>query len=140
MNFIRYKLFKKKLYAANKGPKHDTQFALASIRQLKPYKPHYILADKAYDSEEIRKCINEEVGAFDQIPLKNGATTGHYRLNSVTIFWHDVYARRMNVESVISVIKRRFNGVNFSRSTPLQNKETKLKDVLYNIYRAIQIF
>ena len=57
-------------YAANKGPKHDTQFALASIRQLKPYKPHYILADKAYDSEEIRKCINEEVGAFDQIPLK----------------------------------------------------------------------
>ena len=28
----------------------------------------------------------------------------------------------MNVESVISVIKRRFNGVNFSRSTPLQNK------------------
>ncbi len=46
----------------------------------------------------------------------------------------------MNVESVISVIKRRFNGVNFSRSTPLQNKETKLKDVLYNIYRAIQYF
>ena len=34
-------------YGANKGPKHDTQFALASIRQLKPYKPHYILADKA---------------------------------------------------------------------------------------------
>lgn len=29
---------------------------------------------------------------------------------------------------------------NFSRSTKLQNKETKLKDVLYNIYRAIQIF
>ena len=46
----------------------------------------------------------------------------------------------MNVESVISVIKRRFNGGNFSRSTKLQNKETKLKDVLYNIYRAIQIF
>jgi len=94
-------------YAANKGPKHDTQFALASIRQLKPYKPHYILADKAYDSEEIRKCINEEVGAFDQIPLKKGATTGHYRLNSVTIFWHDVYARRMNVESVIFCNKKK---------------------------------
>ena len=127
-------------YRANKGPKHDTQFALASIRQLKPYKPHYILVDKAYDSEEIRRCINEEVGAFDQIPLKKGATTGHYRLNSATIFWYDVYARRMNVESVISVIKRRFNGVNYSRSTPLQNKETKLKDVLYNIYMAIQVF
>ena len=33
-------------YAANKGPKHDTQFALDSIRQLKPYKSHYIPADK----------------------------------------------------------------------------------------------
>ena len=92
-------------YAANRGPKYDTQ-----------------------------------VGAFDQIPLKTRAKTGHYMLNSATIFWHDVYARRMNVESVISVIKRRFNGGNFSRSTKLQNKETKLKDVLYNIYRAIQIF
>jgi len=127
-------------YAANRGPKYDTQFAIASIRQLKPYKPHYILADRAYDTEAIRKCINEEVGAFDQIPLKTRAKTGHYRLNSATIFWHDVYARRMNVESVIYVIKRRFNGGNYSRSTKLQNKETKLKDVLYNIYRAIQVF
>ena len=127
-------------YAANRGPKYDTQFAIASIRQLKPYKPHYILADRAYDIEAIRKCINEEVGAFDQIPLKTRAKAGHYRLNSSTIFWHDVYARRMNVESVISVIKRRFNGGNYSRSTKLQNKETKLKDVLYNIYRAIQVF
>ncbi len=57
-------------YAANRGPKYDTQFAIASIRQLKPYKPHYILADRAYDTEPIRKCMNEEVGAFDQIPLK----------------------------------------------------------------------
>ena len=46
------------------------QFVIASIRQLKPYKPHYILSDRAYDTEAIRKCINEEVGAFDQIPLK----------------------------------------------------------------------
>ena len=92
-------------YAANRGPKYDTQFAIASIRQLKSYTPHYILADRAYDTEPIRKCINEEVGAFDQIPLKKNAKTGHYRLNSATIFWHDVYARRMNVESVISVIK-----------------------------------
>lgn len=84
-------------YAANRGPKYDTQFEIALIRQLKPYKPHYILEDKAYDTEPIRKCINKEIGAFDQILLKIRAKTGHYRLNSATIFWHDVYARRMNV-------------------------------------------
>ena len=124
-------------YAANNGPKYDTQFAIASIRQLKSYKPHYILSDRTYDTEAIRKCINEEVGAFDQIPLKTLTKTEHYRLNSATIFWNDVYARRMNVKSIIYVIKRRSNGDNYSRSIKLQNKETKLKDALYNIYRAI---
>ena len=34
-----------------KGPIHDTQFAIASIREIKKYKPEYILADKAYDRE-----------------------------------------------------------------------------------------
>ena len=81
-------------YAANWGPKYDTQFAITSIRQLKPYKLQYILEYKAYDTKLIRKCINEEVGAFDQIPLKTRAKTGHYRLNSATIFWYDVYARK----------------------------------------------
>ena len=42
-------------YAANRGPKYDTQFAIASIRQLKSYKPHYTLADRAYDTEPIKK-------------------------------------------------------------------------------------
>ena len=126
-------------YTANQGLKYNTQFAIAPIRQLKPYQPHYILANKAYNTEPIRKCINEEIGAFNQIPLKTRAT-GHYRLNSTTNFWHDVYARRMNVESAIYVIKRRFNEGNYSRNTKLQNKETKLKDILYNIYRALQVF
>ena len=127
-------------YGVSRGPKHDTQFALAAIRESKRYHPHYILADRAYDSEEIRKCINEETLAFDQIPLKTRAKNGHYRLNSSTIFRPKAYARRMNVESVISVIKRKFSGINFSRSEKLRNKETKLKNVVYNVYRYTQIF
>ena len=46
-------------YGVSRGPKHDTQFALAAIRETKKYHPHYILADRAYDSEEIRKTIKE---------------------------------------------------------------------------------
>ena len=56
--------------SAQRGPRYDTKFALAAIRGVKKYKPHYILADRAYDTELIRKCINEETGAFDQIPIK----------------------------------------------------------------------
>jgi len=46
----------------------------------------------------------------------------------------------MNVESIISIIKRRFNGGNYSRSTKIQNKKTELKDALYNIYREFRYF
>ena len=77
-----------------------------------------------YFFSPIRKSINEEIDAFDQIPLKTQAKTGHYKLNSATIFWHDVYARRMNVENVTSVIKIRSHGKNYNRYTKLQNKET----------------
>lgn len=50
---------------------------------------------------------------IDQIPFKR-AKIGKYRLKSQTVFWKDIYNKRMNVESVINVIKRRFNGINFS--------------------------
>ena len=126
-------------YTTNKGPKYDTTFAISTIRQIKKYKPRYIIADKAYDTEPIRKCINEEAKAFDQIPLKKRAKKGHYRLNSSTIFRQKIYAKRNNVESVFSVIKRIFDGTNRSRSQKASNKETKLKNTIYNIYRSIQI-
>ena len=42
-------------YAVQRGPKYDTNFAIPAIRQIKKFKPKYILADKAYDTETIRK-------------------------------------------------------------------------------------
>jgi transposase len=126
-------------YQTLRGPKHDTQFAKPAIRQIKKYKPHYIVADKAYDTESIRKCMNEEIKAFDQIPLKTRAKNGHYRLNSPTIFRHKIYNKRTSVECTFSVLKRKFSGINYSRSTNLASKETQLKNTIYNIYRSTQI-
>ena len=37
-------------YTTNWDSKYDTQFAIAIIRQLQPYKPYYILRNKAYDT------------------------------------------------------------------------------------------
>jgi hypothetical protein len=53
-------------YQTSRGPKYDTQFTKPALRQIKKYKPNYIVADKAYDTEPTRKCINEELKAFDQ--------------------------------------------------------------------------
>jgi transposase len=114
-------------YQTQRGPKHDTQFAKPAIRKIKKYKPLYIVADKAYDTEQIRKCINEETKAFDQIPLKTRAKKGHYRLNSPTIFRQKIYNKRTHAEGVFSVIKRKFNGTNHSRSTYLSIKKPNSK-------------
>ena len=82
---------------------------------------------------------NEEAKAEDQIPLKIRAKKGYYRLKSKKKFKQEIYVRRNNVELVYSVIKRKFNGINRSRNLKLSNKETKLKNVIYNIYQSIQI-
>jgi hypothetical protein len=52
------------------GARHDTQFAIAAINVIKKYNPKYVLADKAYDSEKIRKQVNEKTTALAMIPLK----------------------------------------------------------------------
>ena len=124
---------------AVKGPKHDTKFAIASIRSLKKYNVDYIIADKAYDTNKIRTCINEEIKASDQIPLKSNFRHGWYRRLSMQTFKKEIYSKRNNVESVFSVIKRKYSGVNKSKSTRLQNKETRLKTLVYNIAQAIKI-
>ena len=37
-------------FAAQRGPRFDTRFAIAAIRNIKKYNPKYILADRAYDT------------------------------------------------------------------------------------------
>ena len=119
---------------AVRGPRHDTKFAIAAIRSLKKYNIQYIIADKAYDTEPIRTCINEEIKALDQIPLKANFKHGWYRRLSQKIFKKEIYSRRNNVESIFSVIKRKFGGINKSKSTRLRNKETRLKTRLCPIW------
>jgi len=44
------------------------------------------------------------------------------------------------VKTVISVIKRVFGDKNQSQSDKLRNKETKLKNLCYDIYRCTKTF
>ena len=38
-----------------KGPRFDTVFTISAIRTIEKYKPRYILVDKTYDTEDIKK-------------------------------------------------------------------------------------
>ena len=65
-----------------------------------------MIAYKAYDTEPIRNCINEEIKALDQISLKSNFKHSWYRRLIQKIFKKEIYSRRINVECVFSVIKR----------------------------------
>jgi hypothetical protein len=74
------------------------------------------------------------------IPLKKRAKTGKYRIVMESLFSKPKYHQRSIVETVISVIKRTFGDKNQSRSNKLRNKETKLKNLCYDINRCTKLF
>lgn len=123
-----------------KGPRHDSKDAIPLIRKIKKYKPKGFSLDKAYDSEEIHRTIHEELNASSMIPLKKRAKTGKYRIAMESLFSKPKYHKRSIVETVISVIKRIFGDKNQSRSNKLRNKETKLKNLCYDINQYTKLF
>ena len=65
--------------------------------------------------------------------MKTRQKSGTYKSKSRTIFRPQIYRFRNQVEGVNSLEKRKFSGINNSRSTTLQIKKTKLKNLFYNI-------
>jgi len=123
-----------------KGPRHDSKDAIPTIRKIKKYKPSGFSLDKSFDSEKIHEVIREELKAISIIPPKKRVKKGKYRLNMLKNFDKHKYNYRNIVESVISVEKRVFGDYNASRSDRLRNKESKLRNVCYNIYKYVKTF
>ena len=82
-------------------------------------RPCFIVADKAYDGEPLRKAIHNEMGADEAIPVRgvpsNGDhTMGFFRkraLATVGVMCSRAtlaYRQRSKVETVNSMIKRNF--------------------------------
>jgi hypothetical protein len=113
---------------------------ISLIRKTKKYKPIGFSLDKAKKKKKIYKVIHEELETSSMIPIKKGARKGKYRIGTKSIFSNPKYHRRSIVETVISVIKRVFGDKNQSRSDQLRNKETKLKNACYDIYRYAKTF
>jgi len=124
-----------------KGPRHDSRDAIPLIRKsYRTVKTSGYIMDKAYDKEGIHKVVMEEAKAESMIPLRKRAKKGKYRLKMLEEFDEKKYHRRSLVETVFSVEKRVFGDVNYSRSNRLRNKESKLRNICYNIYRYVRFF
>jgi hypothetical protein len=96
--------------------------------------------DKEYDSEEIHELIRDTLNSCSLIPVrkrKRKRISGYYRRRIAQSFNEEKYHQRNMVETVFSVLKRKFGETLKARKYRLQVKEIKIKVILYNLSRMI---
>jgi len=96
--------------------------------------------DKGYDSEDIHELIHDTLNSCSLIPIRNRKRkriSGYYRRRLALSFDDEKYHQRNKVETVFSVMKKRFGEALKARIYRLQIKEIKIKVILYNLSRSI---
>ena len=122
-------------------PVHDIPHAEKLLLQChRKRRSDLYLMDKGYDSEDIHKLINETLNSCSLIPVRNRKRkriSGYYRKKLAQSFDEEKYHQRNKVETVFSVLKRKFGESLKARKYLLQVKEIKIKIILYNLSRII---
>ncbi|QYZ79831.1 IS5 family transposase [Methanofollis formosanus] len=120
-------------------PVHDIKHAETLLRQAhRTRRAECYVMDKGYDSENLHCQIRENIGADSLIPVrtwKGKIYSGKYRHKMYTNFDYDRYHERNKVETTFSVIKRRLGEELKARKYWYQNKEIKIKLILYNLMK-----
>lgn len=125
-----------------KNRQHDSKHVKSLLRKASRTKlAQYYVLDKGYDSEEIHRQIREELQAISFIPIRNwkaSYVSGFYRQQMAKGFDKAVYRKRNLIETVFSVVKRKFGG--FVRGVGFRNqvKEIKLKCIAYSLDRFLK--
>lgn len=125
-------------------PTHDILHAEKLLKQShRTRQSDLYVMDKGYDSEEIHRLIWDTLNSCALVPIRNRKRkriSGFYRRNMVKLFDVNQYHQRNKVETVFSVLKRKFGESLKSRKYRLQVKEIKIKVILYNLSRWMQLF
>jgi transposase len=122
-------------------PVHDIPHAEKLLRHCHRIRHSELyVMDKGYDSEEIHELIHGTLNSCSLIPVRNRKRkriSGYYRRRLALSFDDEKYHQRNKVETVFSVLKRKFGDSLKSRKYRLQIKEIKIKVILYNLSRMI---
>jgi len=125
-----------------KNRQHDSKHVRSLLRNASRNKlAHYYVLDKGYDSEVIHRQIREEIHAISFIPIRNwkaSYVSGSFRQKMAGDFNRTIYRRRNLVETVFSVLKRKFGGYVRGIRFHTQVKEIKLKCIAYSIDRFLK--
>jgi hypothetical protein len=96
--------------------------------------------DKEYDSEAIHRQIQEDRNADSIIPIRSRNAEyvgGIYRQEMARQFDVVRYGQRQFVETMFSVLKRKFSGDLKARIFAIQRKEISGKMIVGNIHRFL---
>lgn len=130
--------------AARVGPAGSQSRTLpalvATARTVVPLRR--LLADADYDSEANHRWCRETAGIESIIPATRGPRGRRrtpYRQRMQRHFPRRAYGQRWLVETVFSVIKRKFGEALTARCYWQQVKQACLRGIVYDCYRAVQL-
>ena len=128
-------------FKISQQPVHDIPHAEKILVQChRTRKSDAYVLDKGYDSEDIHKLIRDDLNSYSLIPVRTRQRkriSGFYRRELSRSFDQMQYHRRNLVETVFSVLKRKFGESLKARNFRNQIKELKIKLILYNISKII---
>ena len=133
---------------AGRGPRPDVdEFRPRVAEALRIVRFSQLAADAGYDSEPNHKFARDDHGIRTIIPAKHGRPTdklptGRYRRLMKVRFDRPAYRRRSQVETVISMIKRRQGAHVGGRSYHSQCRDLRLLVLTHNvmILVVVQVF
>jgi transposase len=127
---------------SRKGMGENTWFRPLVSRAAKIVDITHVLGDKAYDCEVNHEFVHQQIGSRCVVPInkrRGKMVHGYYRKRLHRCFPEHLYHRRSLVETVFSMLKRRFGSFLQSRSLAQQNREVGLLSVVYNVYRYVSM-
>jgi hypothetical protein len=130
---------------ADRGPRGDHVEFRPLVAQALARRPFTrLLAAGGYDAEANHRWLREKLGIESIIPPvtgrpSQGVTTRPYRRALHVAFPRKAYGQRWKVETFVSVVKRRFGGAVTARRYWQQVKQTLMRGVTYNLYRAVRL-
>jgi hypothetical protein len=128
-----------------RGPRPDVDELVPLLTDaMKSMLIESLSADAGYDSEANHRFARERCGARTLIPAKHGRPTdkpasGRYRRLMQTRFDETKYHRRAQVETVISMIKRRQGNHVRSRTYQAQCRDLRLMALTHNVMILLRV-
>jgi hypothetical protein len=126
-------------YLPDQGPKPDIRDLAPTLSQTSSrVRIEWLTADAGYDSESNHRLCRDVCGIRTLIPPRHGRPTskpasGRYRRLMQTRFDKKRYGQRWQVETVVSMIKRRLGSATTGRSYWSRRRDLMLMVLTHNI-------